>query len=138
MRIGTAAHYQQVGSWPIPTSVGTLLAHGLSLSSDPIAGNKFESLLVVPDGVAKVTLRPIRLIYPPAPISAASFGTATATVADNVAELRLAIPTAINQHAHANFRGLPAIAEDTWYGASGQVVRQTTTRIDLLIRVHDG
>lgn len=136
MRIGSAPTIppaEEFGTGPTPTSVATLLAHGLTLSNGVFGTNTIDGVVVVHDGVARVTLRPIRLIQPPASLDPVAFGTVSTTVKDNVGAFQFPIPAATNRHMYTGTDGVPAIAEAIWYDASGNAIKQTTTNLDLLM-----
>lgn len=120
------------GTGPRPTSVGVLLAHGLTLIGGPLGR---DGVVVVPDGVARVTLGPIRLIGPPARVDASKFGTVTAAVRDNVAAFRMPMLTASNRRIYSGLFGVPAVAQAVWFDPTGKVIKRTTTDLDLIIKV---
>lgn len=123
------------GTGPRPTTVSTLLAHGLAITDGTPGKKLVDGVMVVPDGVARITLTPIRLIHPPVTVNPSRFGTATATVRDNVAAFQLPIPTLANRHAFSGEFGAPAVAQDVWFDAGGNVVKRTTTTLDLFVTV---
>ena len=128
-----------IGTGPRPTSVDAFRAHGLALA-DAAPGKKLlDGILLVPDGVARITLRPIRVIRAPVRVDAGRFGTATATVHGNVAAFQLAIPTVIPKAAGGDtvsgMFGTSAVVQATWLDASGNVIKHTTTNLDVLIKV---
>lgn len=124
------------GTGPLPTSAAAMKAHGLALSDGQPVNNSVEGVILVPDGVAKVTLAPFRLISPPAQIAPTEFGTITAAVHDNVAAYRFRIPNGTNRKMWNGIYGVPAEAQATWFDASGNVIRHTTTELDLFITLH--
>lgn len=138
MHIGTASTFwpvQQFGSGPEPTSVATLLAHGLAITNPHVAEGLSDGVLVVPDGVARVTLRPVRLVGLPAPIGPAAYGSVTATVSHNLALFQLPIPVAITWRTASGVYSARSIAEATWYGPSGTIIKRTTTSVDVFVTV---
>jgi hypothetical protein len=140
MRIGAAKTIPpstEFGTGPRPTSVGTLLAHGIVLSG-PLAGGRGEiaGAIVVPDGVARVTLRPIRLIgRPVVSLDLSRFSTISEPVHDNVATFTAPLPTTVDRTLFSGTYGFSAVAKATWFDTQGKVVKNTTTQLDLLIRV---
>ena len=92
--ISIAFHDGAASPGPTPTSVTELRTHGLAVSGSnatPTMRSVFGAV-VVPDGVATVTLQPIRLISPPAPVDPRRFGTSTTSVHDNIAPTGLLSP----------------------------------------------
>lgn len=126
------------GTGPRPTSVGTLLAHGLALATNLPGGSVLYGVVLVPDGVARVTLRPIRVGASPVRIEPGRLGTGDAPVRDNIGTFQLPIPTVIDRTAISGLFGTSAMFRATWRDSSGSVIRRTTTRIDVLIRVKGG
>lgn len=124
-----------IGSGPRPTSVDTIRAHGLALADNAPGQNLIDGVILVPDGVARITLRLIRVIHAPLSIDPNQFGTATATVHDNIAAFQLSIPAATSRNTLSGMFGTSAIAETTWFDASGNVIKHTTTNLDVLIKV---
>lgn len=120
------------GTGPRPTSVGAVLAHGLALIGG-LAGR--DGVVVVPDGVARVTLGPIQLIDPPAKVDTNNFDTITATVRDNVAAFQMPMLTASSRRAYSGLFGVPAVAQAIWFDTTGNVIKRTTTHLDLIIKV---
>jgi hypothetical protein len=125
----------EIGTGPRPTSVGTLRAHGLALTNNARGKHLMDGVLLVPDGVARITLRPIRVIGPPVKLDASQFGAVTATVHDNIAAFQLPIPTITKRPAISGMFGTSAVAQTTWFDANGQVLKQTTTNLPVLIKV---
>ncbi|MGH2868456.1 MAG: hypothetical protein ACRDNK_12935 [Solirubrobacteraceae bacterium] len=129
----------ETGSGPRPTSVDAVRAHGLALT-DPVRGTDLmDGVLLVPDGVARITLRPIRVIRAPVRVDPSRFGTATGTVHDNIAPFQLSMPTVTPAGAGrdtvSGLFGTTAVAQTTWFDANGDVIKHTTTNLDVLIRV---
>src|SRR6202042_1384413 len=77
----------------------------------------------------------IRIIKTPIAVDPSQFGTATATVHDNIAAFQLPIPTATSRHAFSSLFGTAAVAKTTWYDTGGNAIKHTTTRLDVLIKV---
>jgi hypothetical protein len=123
------------GTGPQPASVDTVLAHGLAITDGNPGKKLVDCVVAVPDGVARITLTPIRLTHSPVSVNPSRFGTATATVRDNIAAFQLPIPTVANRHALTGEFGVPAVAQAVWFDASGNVVKRTTTTLDLFITV---
>jgi hypothetical protein len=130
---------------PRPTSVATFLGHGLTVFADG-PGDANRGALLVPDGVAKVTLGSFRLAphsalrgVNPTSLAAATFALhATATVNDNIAAVQLSVPVLTSPKAFSGLAGMSATAQATWFNSSGQTVRRTTTEVDLLVRFRGG
>lgn len=138
LRIGSAATIppsSESGTGPRPTSIDTIRAHGLALTNNVRGNDTLDGVVLVPDGVAKITLRVIRIIKAPVTVDPNQFGTATAPVHDNIAAFQLPIPTATSRHAFSSLFGTAAVAQVTWYGTAGNVIKHTTTSLDVLIKV---
>lgn len=115
-----------VGTGPRPTGLGTIRAHGLALTDNARGNARMDGVILVPDGVARITLHPTRLNDDPVNIDPSQFGTATATVHDNVAAFQLPIPTATtSRSAVSGLLGASAVAQTTWLDASGHVIKHT-------------
>lgn len=123
------------GTGPQTTSVATIGAHGLALADPAPGGRRLDGVVLLPDGVARITLRPVRLLRSPVKVALGRFGAASATVHDNIAAFRLAIPTVARARGVTGMFGTSVVADVTWYGASGTVTRRTTTEIPVLIAV---
>lgn len=127
----------EVDNGPKPASVATLRSHGLALFSPAASNGTDRGVIVVPDGVAKVTLGAIRLLRRPPGISATVFAheTATSAVHDNLAVLDVACPTVTIRRGLSSLFVAPAVARTTWFDASGNAIKQITTTVDLPVRV---
>lgn len=124
------------GTGPQLTSVETFRAHGLALTNHVRGTNRMDGVFLVPDGVAKVTLRVSRVSESPVKVNPSQFGTATATVHDNLAAFQLTLPTAspVRRGVGGTF-GIPGVAQTTWFDVRGTVIKHTTTNLDVLIKV---
>jgi hypothetical protein len=124
------------GTGPRPTSIGTLLAHGLGLTSAPRGRGFIDGVVVVPDGVASIRLGPIRLVREPVTVDPSQFGIFTATVRNNIAAFQIPMPTVVLSHSKYSmtFAG-GGIAQATWFDAGGKPIKRTTTELDLFIKV---
>lgn len=137
------------GTGPRPTSVGTVLAHGLALADVERGTNRMDGVIAVPDGVASVKLGPFVGLPNDAPpgVSAKPLNAAlaaiqaSATVHDNVGAFQFAIPTLASRRrimatvpGFALF-GIGTRAVATWFDAGGHVIKRTTTQVDLIVRV---
>ena len=71
-------------------------------------------VVVVPDGVATVTLQPVRLISPPAPVDPRRFGTSTTSVHDNIAAYRFTVPYVRDPRQKSLVYAVNVIARATW------------------------
>jgi hypothetical protein len=91
--------------------------------------------VVVPDGVATVTLDPVRVISPPAPVDPRRFGTVTTPVHDNVATFRFTVPFVRDRHAKSLVYAVTVVANATWTDQHGHVIAHTTTQLPLWLRV---
>jgi hypothetical protein len=118
-----------------PTSVATFLAHGIALADNVRGTDRMDGIVLVPDGVAKITLRPIRILRAPVRVDPRGFGTVTATVHDNIAAFQLSIPTVTSKSMVLGVFGTTAQAQATWFDASGNVVKRPTTNLPVLIKV---
>jgi hypothetical protein len=130
------------GTGPRPTSVATFLGHGLTVfTNGPNDTNR--GALLVPDGVATITLGSFRLTPHSAPsgatqtalAAATSALHATATVNDNIAAVQLSIPVVTIPKAVSGLFGMAATARATWFNSSGQTIKRTTTDVELLVRI---
>jgi hypothetical protein len=138
LRIGTAASIPPAaedGTGVAPTGVATLLAHGLALTDAGPHNAAVDGVLVVPDNVARVFLRPVRMDRAPVRVEPTSFGTATAAVHNNVAAYRLRLPTVTAPGAVSGVFATGGVAEVTWFDAAGKVIKTTTTNLGLFVRV---
>ena len=127
----------QAGTGPTPTSVATVRTHGLAVSggnATPQMRSVFGAV-VVPDGVATVTLEPIGLISPPAPVEPRRFGTVTTSVHDNVVAFRFAVPTVHDLRAKSLVYAVTVVARAIWSDQRGNVIARTTTQLPLWLRV---
>jgi hypothetical protein len=123
------------GTGPPPTSVEAFRTHGLALADKPNGHDRLYGAVLVPDGVARITLHPIRLNRVPVNIDPRQFGTATATVHDNIASFQLPIPTATSPRSLSGELATSAVAQATWLAANGTVIRRTTTELNVVIRI---
>jgi hypothetical protein len=130
------------GTGPKPATATSFVTHGLSVFTNAQNGTNRGALLV-PDGIAKVTLDSFRLPPHSAPsglnpnrLAAATAGLhATAAVHDNIAALQLAIPEITIPRGLSGLFGMPATAQAIWSDPNGRVIRRTTTGVDLLVRI---
>jgi hypothetical protein len=127
----TAPPASYTGTGLRPYNAATVRAHGLALS-DPTRG---KTIILVPDGVASVTLQPIRLTPPqiapgvqqPPVVQPGEFASVTAAVHDNVAPFELKL-TVTDRHARSRMTYFfVAVARATWFDSNDHVIRQTTT-----------
>lgn len=136
-----------------PTSAQTISAQGLLVSAYAATGVN-RGVMLVPDGVAKVTLDRFRLLAPSA-VSLPQIPPAASTVSDNIALLKLSRLTEQSLHLDPNALGryfsqgsgrrcqttfavyaLPATAEMTWANATGHSIRHTTISLRLYVGTH--
>lgn len=136
-----------------PTSVQELRNHGLLLSGY-VASGVDRGVLLVPDGVAQITLDHFRLLAP-RKASLGQVAPTTSTVSDNVARLRIAGLTEQNLHLNPDALGryfyqgsgrgcqitfavysLPATAQMTWLNPSHPPIRRSTINLQLDIGTH--
>jgi hypothetical protein len=122
--------------------VSSFLAHGPSVffgAHDD--GN--PGVLLVPDGVARVTLGPAQPlpfetphgVNPNELSNVIASVNATATVHDNIAAFDIRIPAISSPQASSGLYGISSTAPTTWYAAGGAIIRRTTTEVDLLVRI---
>jgi hypothetical protein len=115
-----------------PQPVSALLAHGLNAFT--YARHANVGSVVVPNGVAKVTLGPIHLALGNlvAPTALAMPAT-TAIVHDNIAAFRRPVPTVSPWPSVPPGRGgmssSGAYVRETWLGPDGQVIKHSTVLI---------
>lgn len=136
-----------------PTSLQALRDHGLLLS-DYVASGVDRGVMLVPDGVAQVTLDRFRLLAP----RKASLGQVprtTSTVTDNFALLQMTGLTEHNLHLNPRALGryfnqgsgtrcqttfaiysLPATAQVTWLSPAHTQIRRITISLRLDIGTH--
>jgi hypothetical protein len=135
--ISIAFHDGAASPGPTPTSVTELRTHGLAVSGSnatPTMRSVFGAV-VVPDGVATVTLQPIRLISAPAPIDPRRFGTSTTPVHDNIAAYRFSVPYVHDPRHKSLVYAVTVVARATWSNRHGDVIAQTTTQLQLWLKV---
>lgn len=140
------------GTGPRPTSVGTVLAHGLALADVVQGTDTMDGVIAVPDGVASVKLGPFVSLPNAAPpgVSTKALNAAlaaiqaSATVHDNVGAFRLVIPVVTTSRSLARPPGAPrgfalfgmgTKAQDAWFNSNGQIIKRTTTEVDVIVRV---
>jgi hypothetical protein len=130
------------GTGPRPATVRSFLAHGLNIFFG--TGSKTNpGVLLVPDGVTRVTFGPARplpfqtpyRVNPRAIAGATASVYATSIVHDNIAAFSLKIPTIVSPQAYSNTPAIAATAPTTWYAANGSVVRRTTTQIYVIVNI---
>ena len=136
-----------------PTSLQALRAHGLLLSAY-VASGVDRGVMLVPDGVAQITLDHFRLLAP----RNANLGQVpptTSTVTNNVARLQITGLTERNLHLNPHALGryntqssgyrcqttfavysLPATAQMTWLSPGHTPIRRTTINLQLDIGTH--
>ncbi len=124
------------GTGPRPTRAGVIRSHGLALASSA-GGNLLDGVVLVPDGVAKVTLRVSRVIDPPVKVNPSQFGTATAAVHDNIAAFQLTLPHVTVKKGLSGMFGTPGVLQTTWFDARGNFIKHTTTHLDVVITVKE-
>ncbi len=113
---------------PVSEAIGVrqLRTHGISAVSAPTVN---DHVLVVPDGVVRVTINRVtvnggrRLELAPHRL-----GGRTAAVHDNVAGFALG-PLIAENPGRASLLGFPALAQTTWFGADGRVVSRPTVNL---------
>jgi len=122
---------------PTPTSVTELRTHGLAVSGTNATPTmrSVVGAVVVPDDVATVTLQPIRLISPPAPVDPRRFGTSTTSVHDNIAAYRFTVPYVHDPHQKSSVYAVTVVARATWRDRHGTVIAHTTTQLQLWLKV---
>jgi hypothetical protein len=109
-----------------------LRTHGLALpifvASPKHPGNN-QAAIIVPDGVAKITVGMVSLQGRP---SMHWLENVTATVHDNVATVQLNSPT-FQTSCSGSIASHATFARVTWFDARGKVVRRTTTAMQLYV-----
>jgi hypothetical protein len=137
-------------SGPKPTSVQALRAQGLLLSAYVNSGIN-RGVILVPDGVSKVTLANFRLLAPSA-VRLDQLPQTTSAVSDNVALFQLSGLTEQSLHLNPQRLGryfsqgsgrgcrisfaiyeLPATAQMSWLNPAGNTIRRTTTDLRLYV-----
>jgi hypothetical protein len=136
----TAPPASYVGTGLEPSGAATVREHGVALS-DP---TRAKAVILVPDGVASVSVQPIRLTPPhiapgyqqPPPVRPSDFASMTAGVHDNVAAFELKVPTITDPNARSRTTFFfVAEVRTTWFDNRGRVIRQTTNELDLAVAV---
>jgi hypothetical protein len=127
----------QSGTGPEPTRLATVISHGLAISDAQMTPRQrvVFGAVVVPDGVAKVTLEPIRIVSPPARLDPHQFGTITTQVHQNVASFQVPVPTVTNPQKQSALYGVAVIARATWFDRRGRIIDRTTTQLYLSINL---
>jgi hypothetical protein len=122
---------------PTPTSVTELRTHGLAVSGTNATPTmrSVVGAVVVPDGVATVTLQPIHLISAPAPVDPRRFGTSTTSVHDNIAAYRFRVPYVQDPRQKSLVYAVTVVARATWRDRHSNVIAQTTTHLQLWLKV---
>jgi hypothetical protein len=115
-----------------PTSVGVLRAHGIALLPSEFGPGVpgrltgftvHDGAIIVPDGVAKVTVGTVINRGSDAPGGLRVLENVTATVHDNVATVPLRTPTFKTGFGF----DLASVLRVTWLDAHGKVIKHTTT-----------
>jgi hypothetical protein len=132
-----AFHDGAASPGPTPTSVTELRTHGLAVSGSNATPTmrSVVGAVVVPDGVATVTLQPVRLISPPAPVDPRRFGTSTTSVHDNIAAYRFTVPYVHDPRQKSLVYAVTVVARATWRNRHDTVIAQTTTQLQLWLKV---
>jgi hypothetical protein len=116
------------GSTVLPATVATIRDHGFALMASVSVGCcTTQGVIVVPDGVARLTLGPLHLISPPVPVMPSELPSVTVPVKDNVAAFQIRVPTVTGRVKNSVLWSVDATAQDTWIDAGGKVVARTTT-----------
>jgi hypothetical protein len=138
---------------PTPTSVQALRSHGLLLS-DYVASGVDRGVMLVPDGVAELTLDHFQLLAPHA-ARLSQIPPTTSTVTDNFALLQITGLTEQNLHLNPHTLGpyyhdasgqgcrttfviysLPATARMTWLSPEHTPIRRITINLRLDVATH--
>lgn len=133
------------GTGPRPSTVRSFLAHGINIFFGMSARSN-PGVMLVPDGVARVTLGPARpqRFQTPYHVSAKAVSRATATVDasavvhDNIAAFDLEVPRIVSPKAYSFTPAIAATSPMTWYAADGRVIRRTTAQIYVLVDIVGG
>ena len=149
LRIGSASTIPPsslTGVGPPPARLGTLLAHGLALANLAPGKRLLDTVYVVPDGVTSVQLGPFVSVSRETPPgvstkalnAALSAIQASTTVHDNIGALQLAMPVVTSRamtRPGPAMDGISTEAQAAWINSHGQIIKQTTTKVDLVVRV---
>lgn len=126
------------GTGPGPTSVAALRADGLAVFTYG-ANDTNRGVVVVPDGVAKVTLGPVRIPLSEIPIIPRPTATTTSAVHNNVAAFQLSGLDVVSPALRSGLYGVNAVTQMTWLSPTGSVLHQITTNLNLVLNVkHQG
>lgn len=137
-----------------PTSLQVLRDRGLLLSAY-VASGVDRGVMLVPDGVAQITLDHFRLLAPGQAASLGQVPPTTSTVTDNVALLQITGLTEQNLHLNPDalaryfYQGsgrgcqttfavysLPATAQMTWLSRRHKPIRRLTINLQLDVGTH--
>lgn len=139
VQLYVAAHTDATATGP--ASLQTLQTRGVGLFThspvDPSSGRNW-GVLVVPDGVARVTLTRLRVAGPVARVRPTVEVNRTAVVHSNVASFSIRIPPASIPTATAGLYLVNAIAQMIWRDARGRLVRMTTMSVQVTMRLRGG
>ncbi len=135
-----------IATGPQPASLGTLLAHGLALAGVAPGKRFLDAVYVVPDGVTSVQLGPFVSLPHTTPPGVsrtalnAALGAihASTSVHDNIGALQLAVPVVTSRTATGPrpvMDGVETKAQAVWFNSHGQIIKRTTTRVGLMVRV---
>jgi hypothetical protein len=115
-----------------PITVGAVRTSGLLLAT--VLDGKSVNALVVPDGVARVTLGPISQDRP-TPLKASAIATQTLTVRDNLVVLTFTPSTATSRRFRTSIYFVSAHLEAIWLAADGHVIRRVRMPFQLPVQV---
>lgn len=115
------------------TSIAELLAHGAALCAT--AHGRNLCAVVVPDGVARVTIGAVRQANAPLSLSDPRVLRSTATVHDNVATFTLPSPRASSRRLPSHLYLADMTTGMSWLGGDGHALAQTTVTMQVTVRV---
>lgn len=115
-----------------PTSVPWIQTHGVAMST--YDGNELnQNVIIVPDGVARVTLGSFKLQGGSSFPALRGIARGSARVHHNVAALQLKTAT-VRSRVNLGAVWEDGIADATWYDASGKVIAHTTTALGIVVK----
>jgi hypothetical protein len=124
-----------------PASVTAFRSRGLA-DTHFVRGGGSLAVVIVPDGVTRVTLGAFRTTLRGhqfgATLNLSNLRAAAAVVHENVAALEIGAITALGQRFRPAVAGVPAAGQMTWFGPNGKVINHRTIDFTLWVDVRAG